>query len=181
MTKEEIAHLLQSNHKRFIDLHASLNEIQFETSNNGKWNPGRELDHIIRAVRPVVLAFSLPLFILKLAFGKANRPSKTYEALVEKYHIKLAQGGRASGRFIPQGIKFKDKKAALKKLDRLIVQLNKRTTVRAEQALDHYILPHPLLGKLTLREMLYFTAYHVEHHRKNTLKNLEAVKFIHEV
>jgi hypothetical protein len=26
-------------------------------------------------------------------------------------------------------------------------------------------LPHPLLGKLTLREMLYFTAYHADHHR----------------
>jgi hypothetical protein len=27
-------------------------------------------------------------------------------------------------------------------------------------------LPHPLLGKLTLREMIYFTIYHVQHHHK---------------
>ena len=33
-----------------------------------------------------------------------------------------------------------------------------------EKQLDAYLLPHPLLGKLTLREMLYFTIYHVEHH-----------------
>ena len=30
--------------------------------------------------------------------------------------------------------------------------------------LDVYILPHPLLGKVTLREMLYFTIHHNEHH-----------------
>ena len=30
--------------------------------------------------------------------------------------------------------------------------------------LDKYVLPHPLLGKVTLREMLYFTIHHNEHH-----------------
>jgi hypothetical protein len=40
--------------------------------------------------------------------------------------------------------------------------------------LDLLILPHPLLGKLTLREMLYFTLYHVEHHEKQVLENLKS-------
>ena len=31
--------------------------------------------------------------------------------------------------------------------------------------LDAVLLPHPLLGKLTVREMLFFTVYHVQHHR----------------
>jgi hypothetical protein len=34
------------------------------------------------------------------------------------------------------------------------------------------VLPHPLLGKLTIREMLYFTVYHGEHHRLHTEQNL---------
>lgn len=38
--------------------------------------------------------------------------------------------------------------------------------------LDKYILPHPLLGKLTIREMMYFTIYHVEHHKKLTERGL---------
>jgi hypothetical protein len=29
-----------------------------------------------------------------------------------------------------------------------------------ESELDSYILPHPILGKLTIREMLFFTLYH---------------------
>ena len=33
-----------------------------------------------------------------------------------------------------------------------------------ELALDRYRLPHPLLGRLTVREMLLFTLYHSVHH-----------------
>ena len=174
MNKAEIAALLQVNHKQFIDLQSTLDERKFTTSINGKWSPSQELDHIIRAVQPVVLAFYLPSFFLKFIFGTANRPSRSYEALVEKYHHKLAHGGKASGRFIPKGIRFKIRDTALQKLESLVNRLTRKIEKKQEEWLDHTILPHPLLGKVTLREMLYFTAYHLEHHRKNTLRNLEA-------
>ncbi|RZL03090.1 MAG: DinB family protein [Pedobacter sp.] len=32
--------------------------------------------------------------------------------------------------------------------------------------LDEYCIPHPVLGKLTVREMIYFTSIHTEHHRQ---------------
>lgn len=53
-------------------------------------------------------------------------------------------------------------------LDQLIKSIQKYS----EQELDQTILPHPLLGKITLREMLYFTIYHVEHHHHLTKNNL---------
>ena len=174
MTKTEIISLLTENHKQFTDQFKLMDENQFIASMNGKWNAGQQLDHIIRAVQPVVLAFSLPAFLLKLFFGKANRPSKSYEKLVEKYQAKLIAGGKASGRFVPRTISFSKKEKAIKKLDGLVHKLSKKTGARNENELDEIILPHPLLGKLTLREMLYFTAYHAEHHRKNTAGNLEA-------
>lgn len=33
--------------------------------------------------------------------------------------------------------------------------------------------PHPLLGKLTLREMMFFTIYHVQHHEVFDEKKFE--------
>ncbi len=33
-----------------------------------------------------------------------------------------------------------------------------------EQELDEYQLPHPLIGNLTVREMLFFTIYHSLRH-----------------
>ncbi len=175
MTTPEIISLLTENHKGFILQFERMDERQFTTSLNGKWNSSQQLDHLIRSVQPVVLALSLPLFLLKLVFGKANRPSRLYDALVEKYQTKLAEGGRASGRFIPSRISFQHRAVAIKKLAGLVAKLKNKTASKSEEELDSYVLPHPLLGKLTLREMLYFTAYHAEHHRINTMKNLEGL------
>jgi hypothetical protein len=36
----------------------------------------------------------------------------------------------------------------------------------SEEDLETYNCPHPTLGKLTVREILYFTIYHVAHHHK---------------
>ena len=40
--------------------------------------------------------------------------------------------------------------------------------------LDRYRLPHPLLGKLTVREMLFFTVYHNYHHVRSVADRLAA-------
>ena len=40
-----------------------------------------------------------------------------------------------------------------------------------EEELDTYLIPHPLIGKMTLRELLFFTVYHIGHHLK-TIKNI---------
>ena len=69
-----------------------LNKEQFETSPNGKWSAGQNLDHLIRAINPLQLAYGLPKVALRILFGKTNRPSKTYDELVAKYKAKLAAG-----------------------------------------------------------------------------------------
>jgi hypothetical protein len=140
---------------------------------NEKWTAGQQLDHLIRAVKPLTQGFILPSFVFGLLFGKSNRPGKTYEELVEKYKQKLAAGGRASGRFIPPPILLSQKRDLVIKLNKLAAKLASQVSRLSEQDMDTYILPHPLLGKLTLREMMYFTIYHVEHHQENIKTELE--------
>ncbi len=173
MNKEQIAELLQTYHGHFIDRIRELNDAEFCFAPEGKWSAGQQLDHIIKSAGPVNMALRLPKFILKWKFGTANRPSKTYEALIEKYNLKLKEGGRASGRFVPATVDAANKEILLTKLTSLVNKLSRITQKHSEEALDKYILPHPLLGKLTLREMLYFTAYHVEHHRQLVEKGLQ--------
>lgn len=173
MTCIEIQLRLRDNHFRFIKQITDLSDSDFIRSDNGKWTPGQQLEHIVKSVRPVNLAFILPQFLLKIVFGKANRESKSYEALVEKYHAKLAAGGKSSAPFIPKSVAVHDRERLSKKLHALTNSLVQSVDSFSENQLDRIILPHPLLGKLTLREMLYFTIYHVEHHEKQILKNLE--------
>ena len=45
----------------------------------------------------------------------------------------------------------------------------------SEGDLDLYVIPHPLIGGLTFREILYFTIYHVQHHKKQ-IDEIEKIK-----
>ena len=172
MTKPEIIEMLKNKYEAFADFIISLNEEAFLFAPENKWPAGQQLDHIIRAVSSLATGLRLPKFAIGLIFGKANRPSKSYEELVKKYISKLESGGKASGRFIPVKINFSDKQPYIDKLEKLIARLEKNINAYSENQMDTYILPHPLLGKVTIREMMYFTIYHAEHHHKLTMKNL---------
>lgn len=173
MNKQTILEQLEIHHAEFRHLMASLNEADYLAAPEGKWSAGQQLDHICRSVAPVNMAFGLPLFVLGWFFGKANRPSRSYNDLVAKYKAKLAEGGRASSRFVPSTAEWTERGKLLRRLGLLVAALLKKVSKVDDNQLDIYILPHPLLGKLTLREMLYFTIYHVQHHQSAVLQNLE--------
>ena len=168
--KPQIISALSEKIDAFINYIVPLNKDQFETTPNGKWSAGQNLDHLIRAIKPLQLAYSLPKFALNILFGKTNRPSRTYDELVTKYKTKLAAGGKASGPFIPPIIRFEKKDELIKKYADQKQKLISKIEKQSEVDLDKFILPHPLLGKVTLREMLYFTIHHNEHHL-DLLKN----------
>ncbi|WP_264520685.1 DinB family protein [Flavobacterium sp. N1994] len=172
MEKEAIISKINSNHNSFIDYISHLTEEEFEYCYADKWTAGQQLEHIYLSVKPLNQALVLPKFLLKFLFGKANRPSKTYEELVKRYQDKLQAGGRATSRFVPKVIPISQKMELIENLNLMIPKLTSKITRFTETDLDVIILPHPLLGKITLREMLYFTAYHVEHHQELTKRNL---------
>jgi hypothetical protein len=162
--KPQIIDALNENVDTFNKYIALLNKEQFESSPNGKRSAGQNLDHLIRAMKPLQVAYSLPKFALAILFGKTNRPSRTYDELVMKYKANLTAGGKASGLFIPPAISFEKKDSLIKKYEKQKQKLIAKIEKQSEADLDKYIIPHPLLGKLTLREMLYFTIHHNEHH-----------------
>jgi hypothetical protein len=172
MNKKEIIDHLVTSHRSFTDYIEFLTKEEFMFSRNNKWTAGQQLEHLILAVRPITQGFMLPMFVFKMLFGKANRPSKTYDELVLKYKMKLEAGGVATSRFTPRIVSSSERPVLIKKLNALVDKLTRQVNTISEKDLDQFILPHPLLGKLTLREMMYFTVYHVEHHRENIRKAL---------
>ena len=169
MTIEELINELKVRHQKFVLYIQSMPSEKVIASRNRKWSAAQQVDHLIKSVSPVRLAFSLPTFLLRIRFGVANRPSRSYDELVSKYKAKLAAGGKASSRFIPK--KEISISHSTQKLTRLIDSLCHHLNSYSETQLDQFILPHPLLGKLTLREMLYFTIYHVQHHLDQVKSN----------
>lgn len=173
MDKKELKNKLLENHKSFTQFVIGLTNDEFSKSNNEKWTAGQQLEHIFLSVKPVRQILSSPKFFLKLIWGQANRESKNYNDLVKKYQHKLENGGTATRRFIPKSVNVDRGQELTTKLTNEVEKLCAKLDKYSETELDEYILPHPLLGKLTLREMLFFTIYHVEHHEEVTKRNLK--------
>ena len=173
MERHELTDKLLKNHNSFIEYITSLTDIDFLHAQNEKWSAGQQLDHIFLSVKPLKQILGFRKILIRILFGKANRPSKSYDELSVKYKDKLQKGGRATGRFIPKKIGISQKTELVNSLTKAIQKLSNQIGSFSEQQLDDLILPHPLLGKITLREMIYFTIYHVAHHHEITRRNFK--------
>jgi hypothetical protein len=173
MLKQEIVRLLEKSYGAFADEIEVLNEQEFRQVAHGKWNASQHADHLNRSLLPLIIALKLPLLLTRMIFGKARRVSLSYGELVARYQAKIASGSKAVHPFIPSKFAFKSKESLLKKLDSNLKSLIQQLQKFQEEQFDEIMLPHPILEKITLREMLYFTIYHAEHHRNLLLKNLE--------
>src|SRR5205085_4225714 len=100
---------------------------------------------------------SLPRLPVRIMFGKATKPSSTYEQLVNAYHHKLQSGYKASAPYVPKSVGADQKEKLITALNAKVNSLCSKIESFTESELDTLRLPHPLLGKLTMREMLYFT------------------------
>jgi hypothetical protein len=131
------------------------------------WSPAETVRHLSKSGRPVVKALGLPRILLRLMFGKPKRVSLSYDELRARYLQGLAEGGQA-GRFAPSRRAENDREAWRRAImdDFQRVHRDLRTAIARwpDSKLDLIQLPHPLLGKLTVREMLFFTLYHQRHH-----------------
>ncbi|MEO9884043.1 MAG: DinB family protein [Balneola sp.] len=130
----------------------------------GKWSTGQQLDHLIKSVKPLSTGMGLPKILLKFRFGVRNRAERTYDELVSKYHQKLEEGGQASAAFIPLKISIEQKDQLLSAYEKEKIRLVKVLQKWSEKQLSTNVAPHPLLGKCTVRELLYFTIHHNYHH-----------------
>lgn len=166
-TKEVLLSQLEKHHIAFKKDISSLNAKSYNFSWQEKWTPGQQLRHILLSVKPVVFALTIPRFVIQWKFGLANRSSRSYEGLVQRY-LKALDGkpAAAPASFQPKHEDFQNKEELFSKYDKALSKLLKQVRKISDRDLERYVLPHPLIGKLTLREMLYFKAYHVQHHQK---------------
>jgi len=164
-TKSELFTELKDANQRVTKWFTEIPAENFFTRYGDVWSASDNIDHLIKSHRPISKALKLPKFTLQAMFGKPERRSRTYEEICEVYRAEIAKGAQASGRFLPeQQSPLED---AEEKKTELLEQWSKASKELVsvaekwnENDLDGYLLPHPLIGKLTIREMLFFTIYH---------------------
>jgi hypothetical protein len=175
-SRDALLSQLRELHEASSTFWEAFTTTEFFTPQAGGWSPAGNVRHLNKSIQPLARALRLPRFALRLLFGKAREPSRTYAGLRDTYLAILKQGAGA-GPFAPEPapelgnddgrrVQLMATRADLsQKLWRAIGSWR-------EEDLDRYRLPHPLLGKLTLREMLFFTLYHNYHHVQSIASRL---------
>jgi len=157
---------LHTESERYLE---TVPAIEFAAPQGEKWSPADHVRHLAKSTYPLVGALGLPKIVLGLRFGRCRSGSRSLPEMREIYRATLRETGATAGRFAPSPQSSPTDPAAwqrevLAKWRGAVSGLAAKIPGWSEAALDRYQLPHPLLGKLTVREMLLFTVYHNAHH-----------------
>lgn len=164
-TKSDLMVALKDSNQRAEAWFNQMPADDFFTRYGEVWFPSDNVDHLIKAVKPIARALKLPTITLQAMFGKPEKPSMSYEELCKVYRDEIAGGAQASGRYLPNQESPAEnaehrKQALLDQWSKANAELLSVVETWNLDEMDRYLLPHPLIGKLTIREMIFFTIYH---------------------
>ncbi len=169
-TKETILNETKNATQRAVEWFSAIPADQFFVRQGEVWSASDNVDHLIRAIKPIALALKMPRLGLQTMFGRAEHSSRTYDEICEIYVNEISKGAQASGRFLPNqespSQPGEHKKELLGQLSRTGDSLISALEKWQDAELDQYQLPHPIIGKLTMREMLFFSIYHTLRHAR---------------
>lgn len=141
-----------------------LSDNGVTASEDGKWSANDQIIHLILSVAPLIKALKLPKLQLKLMFGTIKRKALTYDEIKANYTTALQKGGKAPSNFVPKDNKFNTNAELYDSWHEKTKNLQKELSKWKEDDLAKIALPHPLLGKLSINEMIHFTLIHTRHH-----------------
>jgi hypothetical protein len=169
-TRGELLESLSLEEREVAAFFGSLSADELVLRVADAWTPAEHLQHLNIAASAVARGLSIAPWILRLRFGRSRRASRSFVELREDYRARLARGGRAGGRFVPpreqlMGADITTRLAELlARWQRVNARLVGALERWSERHLDRVQLPHPILGKIPTREMVFFIIYHGHHH-----------------
>jgi len=172
MTKQDLIDDFIKNHIELVNFICSLPEQKLIHAPIGKWSAGQQLQHIYLCLVPINKILRSKEIILQ-KFGKTNRPVLDNDQVIKNYKTALVRGGKAPERFVPETFDIDQKYSLSKSILDLLSSIRQNFNDYTETEIDELILPHPLLGKLIIREFFFLMTFHATHHLEQTKKNLE--------
>lgn len=168
MNKESIANLLDEKNEALLNYLRNQDAEKWEVGPNGKWTSGQQALHLLQCIKPLNDALSMPKFLVQYRFGKTNQQIQTYDDLVKNYLERSSEFPN----FIFEGSRdmkvptITDKNYILNRLQVESKKLQYKTLRISDKNLDTLLLPHPTMGKMPIREIIMWTAHHIDHHTR---------------
>lgn len=173
-SRPEIVRELRALHERSTPYWNAFPTAELLAPLGEAWSPADNVRHLNKSIRAVARGLRVPRLVVLVTFGPSLRKSRGYAEIREVYHQVLA-GGADAGRFAPRpegppGDPEAWRRELMSRWAENADSLEAALVPWSEKALDRCRMPHPLLGKLTVREMLLFTLYHNLHHVQNVAR-----------
>lgn len=157
------------------DLLATFSTDDLHRPQGTKWTIAQEMDHLRKSTQGTAFLLS-----------PASRPkwypytgeSRSYETVVAQYQSALLANAAVNN----AATRPTDEVAGLtaeqqtEAWQTAVQQLSASAGQLTEADLDAFtVWKHPLLGPLTVREMIYFTTHHTEHHHASLIRKQSAI------
>lgn len=172
-TKTSVFQALEESFQLLAESLTSLPQKAFHRSLEGKWSIAEQLDHLIKSGQPVLKGMHLPKEQLLAIFGRMDRAPYSFLDLKAIYLKTLKEKAiKAPPKFQPTIEDSMTSTDLLAKWETLSSQFQAVAEVWTEEDLEQYAMAHPVLGLLSVKEMLFFTIFHNAHH----LLQIETIK-----
>ncbi len=165
-TKDQLVNDLKQSFQETIDWINGQPESQFnEELVSGKWTIAEHLYHLIKSTKAVSKGMLMPKLGLKAMFGKCNRQERTFDEMFEKYKAKImsVDVDVPSAYEAAPGRMF-ERPELIRRFEKELEDFVKALDKWKEEEMSVYVLPHPVIGKCTIREFVYFTILHTNDH-----------------
>ena len=177
-SKDEIRDALASTLNQLSNELEQLTQEQFVVKPvKVVWSIAEEFDHVLKSNTAIASALKVMPLSLKIKFGRPNRPLRSYDEVKNRYNEKLSliKGAQAPANFRTIEGDELNKEHMLSHWKSTTKKLDTRIQKWSDRNLNNTLLPHPLLGKVMVREILYFTHFHTLHHIKSIRKKSAAL------
>jgi hypothetical protein len=173
MTIAALQQTLSDRAQSFLALAMPLSDEQFFAPLDGdKWSVAENLQHLYLSTRPVARLLVAPREFLT-QFGKPTQPSRPYEQVVADYRRTVTDNGiKAPATMSARAEDLTSREVVAVNFAKAHHEVIKGLNNWTEDELESYQAPHPALGMLTIRELIYFTAYHINHHLEPTRERI---------
>jgi hypothetical protein len=165
--------LIEGLNKAHNELWEAVVKLPVEKQNiaaPGKWSAAQHIQHINIGIGALAKYFTLPKEYIVENFGVPEQASRSYNELFTIYSNRIKAGAVATGKYVPEDSSIISLNDEMEKGRGIMAAMVNAINTWTEEELDTYVCPHPLLGKLTVREMLYFTIFHAQHHMQSAIR-----------
>ena len=162
LSQAELVQALEARHREVGAYFSSLPETTFLADHSPKWNPAQHLIHLTRSSTRITQGLQA-----RDQLPNHETPSRGYEAIREAYLATLNQAAAELLERVGASVQVEAGSSQAQIVNAYLqAGMNLREAMQTwnESELDAKAMPHPVLGTISVREMLEFVVYHDLHH-----------------